>query len=180
MHRPFKSNRLKMNSILRKATIEDIDQIWTILQQAIARRKKDGSDQWQDGYPNQKVIQQDIEKVFGYVLTYDETIVGYTAILINDEPAYNDLKGTWLTNGNFVVVHRLAISDDYIGKGLAQKMMLYTEDFALQQNIFSVKVDTNFDNIPMLKIFKKLGYTYCGEVMLKGGIRKAFEKKLFK
>ena len=76
------------------------------------------------------------------------------------------------------MVHRLAISDDYIGKGLAQKMMLYTEDFALQQNIFSVKVDTNFDNIPMLKIFEKLGYTYCGEVTFRAGIRKAFEKKL--
>ena len=178
MHRTFKSYRLKMNSILRKATFEDVDQIWTILQQAIARRKKDRSDQWQDGYPNQEVIQQDIEKGVGYVLTDDELIVGYTAILINDEPAYNDLKGNWLTNSDFVVVHRLAISDDYIGKGLAQKMMLYIEDFALQQNIFSIKVDTNFDNIPMLKIFEKLGYTYCGEVILRGGIRKAFEKKI--
>ena len=168
-----------MNYNYRKATIEDVAQIWTILQQAIARRKKDGSDQWQDGYPNQEVILQDIEKGIGYVLTDYETIVGYTAILINDEPAYNDLKGNWLTNGDFIVVHRLAISDDYIGKGLAQKMMLYTEDFALQQNIFSVKVDTNFDNIPMLKIFEKLGYIYCGEVLLRGGIRKAFEKKLF-
>ena len=167
-----------MNYNFRKATIENVDQIWPILQQAIARRKKDGSDQWQDGYPNQEVVQQDIEKGVGYVLTDDETIVGYTAILINDEPAYNDLKGNWLTNGDFVVVHRLAISDDYIGKGLAQKMMLYTEGFALQKNIFSVKVDTNFDNIPMLKIFEKLGYTYCGEVTFRAGTRKAFEKKI--
>jgi hypothetical protein len=27
-----------------------------ILQQAIARRKADGSNQWQDGYPNPEVI----------------------------------------------------------------------------------------------------------------------------
>lgn len=168
-----------MNYNFRKATALEIPQIWEIIQQAIVRRKNDGSQQWQDGYPNETVIEQDVAKGIGYVLTYDETIVGYIAILINDEPAYNDLKGNWLTNGDFIVVHRLAISDDYIGKGLAQKMMLYTEDFALQQNIFSVKVDTNFDNIPMLKIFEKLGYIYCGEVLLRGGIRKAFEKKLF-
>ena len=167
-----------MNYNFRKATSEDASKIWIILQQAIVRRKNEGSRQWQDGYPNPDVVKNDIEKGFGYVLTDVETIVGYTAILINDEPAYDDLKGSWLTNEDFVVVHRVAISDDYIGKGLSQKLMLHTEKFALQQNIFSVKVDTNFDNIPMLKIFEKLGYTYCGEVILMGGIRKAFEKKL--
>ena len=167
-----------MNYNFRKATGIEIPKIWEIIQQAIVRRKNDESQQWQDGYPNENVIEQDIAKGIGYVLTDDETIVGYTAILINDEPAYNDLKGNWLTNGDFVVVHRLAISEEYIGKGLAQKIFLCTEYIATENNIFSIKVDTNFDNIPMLKIFEKLGYTYCGEVSFRGSARKAFEKEL--
>ena len=167
-----------MNYHFRKATVSEISQIWNIIQQAIERRKNDGSQQWQDGYPNETVIQQDIAKGIGYILTDDNTIVGYAAILFNDEPAYEHLKGTWLTNDDFAVVHRVAISDDYLGKGLAQKIFLFTEDLALENNIFSIKVDTNFDNIPMLKIFEKLGYTYCGEVTFRGGVRKAFEKKL--
>lgn len=164
----------------RKATALEIPQIWDILQQAIARRKNDGSQQWQDGYPNETVIQQDIAKGIGYVLAGDDTILGYAAILINDEPAYDNLKGNWLTDGDFVVVHRVAILDDYLGKGLAQKIFLFTEDLAIENNIFSIKVDTNFDNLPMLKIFEKFGYTYCGEVILRDGVRKAFEKKLLK
>lgn len=167
-----------MNYDFRKATASEIPQIWTIIQQAIVRRKNDGSQQWQDGYPNEDVIRTDIAKGFGYVLTDNDTIVGYAAILFNDEPAYEQLKGTWLTNGDFAVLHRVAISDDYLGKGLAQKVFLFTEDLAIENNIFSIKVDTNFDNIPMLKILEKLGYTYCGEVKFRGGIRKAFEKKL--
>ena len=167
-----------MNYNFRKATALEIPQIWTIIQQAIARRKNDGSQQWQDGYPNETVIQHDIEKEIGYVLTDEDTITGYAAILFNDEPAYEELKGTWLTNEDFAVVHRVAISDDYLGKGLAQKIFLFTEDLAIENNIFSIKVDTNFDNIPMLKILEKLGYTYCGEVTFRGGLRKAFEKKL--
>lgn len=167
-----------MNYVFRKATAAEIPQIWEILQDAITRRKNDGSRQWQDGYPNENAIKQDVEKGVGYVLTNNEVILGYAAILISDEPAYADLKGTWLSNGDFVVVHRLAISENYLGQGLAQKMMLCTEDFALQNNIHSVKVDTNFDNIGMLKIFEKLGYIYCGEVTFRGGIRKAFEKRL--
>jgi hypothetical protein len=35
----------------RKPQIQK-SQIWIILQQAIARRKKDGSNQWQDVIPN--------------------------------------------------------------------------------------------------------------------------------
>ena len=169
-----------MNYDFRKATVSDITQIWVIIQQAIERRKNDGSQQWQDGYPNETVIQQDIAKSTGYVLTDGDTIAGYAAILFNDEPAYELLKGKWLTNGDFLVVHRVAISDDYLGKGLAQKIFLFTEGLALENNILSIKVDTNFDNIPMLNILEKLGYTYCGELTFRGGVRKAFEKKLFK
>ena len=167
-----------MDYNFRKATAKDIPQIWKIIQQAIVRRKNDGSQQWQDGYPNETVIQQDIAKGVGYVLTDDDMIAGYAAILFNDEPAYEHLNGTWLTNDHFVIVHRVAISDDYLGKGLAQKIFLFTEDLAVDNNIFSIKVDTNFDNIGMLKIFEKLGYSYCGEVTFRAGIRKAFEKKL--
>ncbi len=167
-----------MNYHFRKATASEIPQIWTIIQQAIVRRKNDGSQQWQDGYPNENVIKQDITKGIGYVLIDYNIVAGYAAILFNDEPAYEQLKGTWLTNGDFAVVHRVAISDDYLGKGLAQKIFLFTEDLAKGNNIFSIKVDTNFDNIPMLKILEKLGYTYCGEVTFRGSFRKAFEKTL--
>jgi hypothetical protein len=39
-----------MSYNFRKATPSEIPQIWDILQKAIARRKEDGSNQWQDGY----------------------------------------------------------------------------------------------------------------------------------
>lgn len=164
----------------RKATEAEIPQIWTILQQAIARRKADGSNQWQNGYPNPETISSDIEKGVGYILTDGEKVIAYSAVLINDEPAYSDIIGQWLTNKDFVVVHRVAISEDYLGKGLVQKMFGHFEDFALQNDIHSVKVDTNFDNLPMLRIMEKLGYTYCGEVHFNGSPRKAFEKVLAK
>ena len=167
-----------MNSNFRKATEADADRIWEILQAAIQRRKADGSQQWQDGYPNPEAIATDITKGNGYVLTDGEAIAGYCAVLINDEPAYADLQGEWLTDGDFVGYHRVAIAENHLGKGLAQKMLLYIEDFARKHHIRSLKADTNFDNKGMLYIFEKLGYTYCGEVVFRGSPRKAFEKVL--
>lgn len=167
-----------MNYNFRKANLSEITTIWEILQQAILRRKEEGSEQWQDGYPNPEVVQKDIEKGQGFVLVDGETIIGYSAVIINDEPAYAGIEGKWLTNDDFVVIHRVALSEKYLGKGLAKKIIGYVEDFALQNNIYSVKADTNFDNIPMMKIFENLGYSLCGEVYFRGAPRKAYEKVL--
>lgn len=169
-----------MNFHFRKANCDDTAEIWSILQQAIIRRKKDGSQQWQDGYPNLNVVQNDIEKEQGFVLLDGTKIIGYTAILINDEPAYAGLDGNWLTNDDFVVIHRIAISENYLGKGLAKKIIKYVEDFALKNSIYSIKADTNFDNIAMIKIFENLGYSFCGEVYFRESPRKAYEKVLLK
>lgn len=100
--------------------------------------------------------------------------------MINDEPEYANIIGKWLTNDGFVVFHRVAISENHLGKGLAKKLLEYIEAFAIENKIYSIKADTNFDNIAMLKIFEKLGYILCGEVYFRGSARKAFEKVLTK
>lgn len=169
-----------MNYQFRKALQSDIPEIWLILQQAIKHRKEDGSKQWQNGYPNPEVIQKDIYKDAGYVLTEEETIVGYCALLINDEPVYENIVGKWLSNDDYVILHRVAISDSYLGKGLAKKIVEYSEDYARSKNIYSIKADTNFDNPAMINIFEKLGYSFCGEVQFEGGSRKAYEKLLIR
>ncbi|RZK81752.1 MAG: GNAT family N-acetyltransferase [Pedobacter sp.] len=165
-----------MEYSFRRAELTDLPDIWLILQKAILRRKEDGSNQWQDGYPNPEVIQTDIEKRAGFVMTEIDTIVGYCAIFINDEPAYAALEGKWLTEGDFAVFHRVAISEDYIGMGLSKTMLSFIETFAIENNLPSLKADTNFDNPAMQRIFEKSGYIYCGEVFFRGNSRMAYEK----
>ena len=167
-----------MNYSFIQATTAETAQIWTILQQAIIRRKNDGSEQWQDGYPNLDVVQKDIEKGAGFLLMEGRSIIGYCAVLINDEPEYENIKGKWLSNKDFVVFHRFVISENYLGKGWSIKMIKLIENFARENGVYSIKVDTNFDNHAMLSIFEKLGYSYCGKVYFRGSERKAYEKLL--
>ena len=166
--------------ILRKATFSELPIIWDILQQAIEQRKKDGSKQWQNGYPNEQTILDDITNGYAYVLTDNDLIVAYVAIIFGVELAYNDIKGKWLTNDDYVVVHRVATADTVKGKGIATQLFKMIEDFSSAQKVYSIKVDTNFDNIPMMRIFDKLGYIYCGEVFFNGASRKAYEKIILK
>lgn len=164
----------------RRAAWDDVPAVWNILQDAIIRRKADGSQQWQDGYPNVDIVKRDIDLGEGYVLTENKTIVGYTAVIINNEPAYENIVGRWLSNGDFVVVHRVAVAQNHLGKALSQTLLKFVEEFAIANNIYSIKADTNFDNYPMMKIFDKMGYLYCGEVYFRGNARRAYEKLLRK
>jgi GNAT superfamily N-acetyltransferase len=163
---------------LRKALITELPIIWNILQQAIEQRKLDGSDQWQDGYPNEETIISDISKGNAYVLVDEQNVAAYAAIIFEVEPAYTAIRGKWLSEDDYAVVHRVATSNAYKGKGIATALFGMIEKLCLEKDIYSIKVDTNFDNVPMLKILDKLSYTYCGEVFFRGSPRKAFEKLL--
>lgn len=163
---------------LRVAEPSDQEQIWEILQYAILKRKNEGSRQWQNGYPNPETVQNDILKEIGYVLEIDDKIAAYVAVIFDKEPNYEVETVSWLTTGNYAVVHRVAVSKEFVGQGIAKKLFIELENLVKSKQFFSIKVDTNFDNIPMLKIFEKLGYQYCGEVLANGSPRQAFEKVL--
>lgn len=163
--------------ILRKAFFSELLVIWNILQQAIEQRKKDGSQQWQNGYPNEQTVHNDITNGHGYVLIDNDIIIAYAAIIFDVEPAYNEIKGRWLTNDtDYVVIHRVAASNAVKGRGIATHLFKVIEDLCIEKKVRSIKVDTNFDNVPMLRILDKLNYTYCGEVFVNGASRKAYEK----
>ncbi|MHC5201455.1 GNAT family N-acetyltransferase [Myroides sp. LJL119] len=166
--------------ILRKAKQADIPIIWEILAQAIQQRKQDGSTQWQNGYPNLQTLSCDIDNGYGYVVEQQQEIMAYGAIIFDVEPTYLDIKGSWLTNNPYLVIHRVATSKKNKSKGVATQFFKMIEDLALQNNTYSIRVDTNFDNIPMLKIFDKLGYSYCGEIFVNQDSRMAYEKVLTK
>jgi len=169
---------MKENLSFRIAADVDVPASWEILQQSIERRRKDGSDQWQDGYPNLSTVENDVGKQQNYVLTQNGKLIATAAVIFNYEPTYDEIDGEWLTNGDFYVVHRVGVSDEVAGKGMATKLFQMIEEFVKEKGVFSIKIDTNFDNLAMLRILEKLDYTYCGEILVRNSPRKAFEKVL--
>lgn len=161
-----------------KAGESDLPVIWAILQDAIAQRKAEGSRQWQDGYPNEQTARDDIAAGHGYVLVEDGLVLAYAAIIFGNEPAYDAIEGRWLTDGAYAVIHRLARSSKDRKKGIAIRLFKLAEELCLREGIRSIRVDTNFDNVAMLRILDALGYVYCGEIFFQGAARRAYEKFL--
>lgn len=170
------SKRISESLRFRKADITDLQEISVILKNAVERMLAEGKRQWDENYPNETHVRSDIEKGTGYVLENNGEVVGYGAVVYSGEPAYGHIDGKWLSDGRYVVVHRLAVSQSVKGKGLGRAFMNAVEDFARSLGINSFRIDTNFDNSAMLGLLGRLGFTYCGEIYYEKGSRKAFEK----
>ena len=160
---------------LRLTTINDLDMVMSIINQAKAYFKEQGINQWQDGYPNQMSIINDIEHNVSYVLEINNEIVATAMISNAFEPSYNYIEGKWLQDQDYIVIHRIATRNDQKGKGLAK--IIIDEALKLFPDTISIRMDTHDDNISMQRFLTKNGFIYCGNIYLKNNdIRRAYEK----
>ena len=104
--------------------------------------------------------------------------VAYGAAVFDGEPAYAGIEGRWLTDGAYVVLHRLAVAGGMQGRGLATAFLRRVGELARRRGVCAFRVDTNFDNRRMLRLLEKEGFRFCGTVRYAGGERLAFEKRL--
>lgn len=165
--------------VFRKATEDDVSSATNILRQAVDRMLAEGKQQWDLHYPNESHVKADVTSGTGYVLESGHQVVAYGAVVFDGEPAYKGIDGKWLSDNEYVVVHRLAVLATKQRSGLAKSFLSAVEQLALNRGVRSFRIDTNFDNIRMLALLEKCGFTYCGEIMYDKGSRKAFEKIVF-
>ena len=165
---------------LRYTKLEDIERVMEIIKQAQQYFKEKGINQWQNGYPNAKVIENDIKNGHSFVLIKNNEIVGTIAISFEGEATYNKIfEGAWKSNDNYAVIHRIAVDQELKGIGLSSEMIKQTELMCNKKSVRSIKVDTHEDNQAMQRSLIKNGFDYCGVIYLAdGGKRVAFEKCL--
>ena len=167
------------NEIFRQATAADTDRCWLILQQGKAQMFREGKHQWTEAYPSRQSVETDIANGNAYVIERQGSVIAYGAVIANGEPAYQQIADLWLTNADYVVVHRLAVADEAKRQGVAARYFHHVEQYAISHNIHSIKVDTNHDNFYIQHLMRSLGFTLCGEVTYgPRGERLAYEKTL--
>ena len=167
---------------LKPTSPKDIPAIMSIIKDAQCYLRSLGIDQWQDGYPNEEQILADIKNEDSYVIGNEgEELMGTVVFTTKPEPTYESVDGEWLTKGDskYGVIHRLAVSDEYRGFGVAKYIFEFCEDQLINSNVKSMRIDTHRDNKGMQKLIKGLGYQYCGVIILTSGAeRLAYEKVL--
>lgn len=166
--------------IFRKSNQNDIKDIIQIINQAQDYFKMHNIDQWQDGYPNEQTIYNDIVNGYSYVLCDKNNILATAAVSFDGESSYNKIyKGNWVSNANYAVVHRIAVKEYLKGKGLSSIVLKDIVDLCISNKVYSIRIDTHNDNLPMQTMLKKNNFIYCGIIYLEDkSERIAFEKIL--
>lgn len=166
---------------LQLSNSSNIPDIMDIIHDAQAYLAQQGIDQWQNGYPDEAQIQQDIYQKESYILIDQGQILATTVLSTRIEPTYTVIEGKWLTDDNtpYGVIHRLAVKANIRKKGIAQGIVQQCEQLLIQQQITTLRIDTHEDNKGMQHLLTKRGYQYCGIIYLADGAKRlAFEKKL--
>ena len=167
---------------LKQATMEDFDQIISILKDGANQLAEHGVDQWQGDYPSPDQIKEDIENGWAYLaISQDKETVGAAAIVQGPDHVYDQMDGKWLIEtDNYKVIHRVAIHSNHTGKGYATKLYHEIIDQIKTNNpdIDSIRVDTHEDNKAMQHLIDKMGVKRVGTlngVYRKGEISYVYE-----
>lgn len=163
---------------IRLAEKRDIDRIMQILADARESIGRLGVDQWQYGYPTRDIVKEDIMLERGFVVADNNDICATFALMLHGEPTYKKIYcGAWLSDGEYLALHRIAIASAYKGKGIAKEIISFIGEYANENGYSSIRVDTHEGNIPMRKMLENNGFEYCGTIrLLDGQERVAYEK----
>lgn len=164
------------NISLHRVQEGEVDIAMQFIEQARARLKSLGINQWQDGYPCISNIVEDMENAKAYFLTSDGRPAGYLCIDFDGEPAYEQIQ--WKLKAPYVVVHRMAIGDEFRGMGLATAAFRLVEELAKDKDVRCFRIDTHAGNKTMQHLLAKNDFYYCGIVHYDSGERLAFEKEI--
>ena len=170
-----------MEFILAKA--EHLEEMCRITSEAKAQLKRLGLDQWQKGYPSREVWEEDIKNQMAWLAVEDENVLGVFAFQTTPDVSYGEIDGKWLTDAPYASMHRVCVSDESKGKGVAGQMFAHGFSMAEKLGFGSVRIDTHPGNMPMQRALKKAGFVPGGTIILKGGsedgdARIAFERIL--
>jgi len=114
--------------------------------------------QWNETYPSKKVLKKDIELQQIWKLKIKQTIVGVIVLTGIEDEEYKSAK--WLTNNHKnLYIHRLAVHPNYQGKGYAQKLMDFAENYASKNSYKSIRLDTFSQNKRNQLFYEKRNYS---------------------
>lgn len=115
-------------------------------------------------YPGRESIQRAIEGGVQYICTWEGKTVG--AFILNRDPQGNYAAGEWkkeVPEGEYMVIHTLAVSPDCARQGIGRLMIDYAIDCARAGGCRTIRLDVVPDNIPARKLYEKAGFTFAGE-----------------
>ncbi len=149
--------------MIRRAKISEINDIMNLTKACAAHMIANGIYQWNEHYPSREAFMTDIKRAELYVLDLDGEIIGAIVISTKMDEEYVPIQ--WLTpNENNSYIHRLCVHPQHQGKGYAQDLMRFAEDYSRKHNFSSVRLDTFSQNKRNQRFYETRGYRRLADI----------------
>lgn len=149
--------------MIRPAKISEIPDILDITRACAEKMKRNGIFQWNEHYPSKEAFVQDVKRNELYVKLFDGKPIGAIVISTHMDDEYIPIQ--WLTsNGNNTYIHRVCVHPEHQGKGFAQELMDFAEDFTKKNGFVSVRLDTFSQNKRNQHFYERRGYQKLGDI----------------
>jgi len=154
--------------IIRKANKSDLDNIMLMYKSCVKGMLTNNIDQWDATYPNSGVIIEDLIAQTYFVAIENNIIIGGINIDQNQDKTYLEID--WEDKSDsFLVVHRLAVKEEFWNKKIGKDLMLFTEKLVIKKGLKSIRLDTYSGNPKAMEFYINLGYQQLGHIYLKEG-----------
>ena len=148
--------------MIRKATVLDLNSIMQITKACAKHMINQQIFQWNEHYPNRNAFKNDVQRGELYVFVQNNICMGCIVITTIKDEEYVPVK--WLTIDKNIYIHRLAVHPKFQGKGIAQQMMTFAENYAKTNGYLSVRLDTFSQNKRNQKFYETRGYKRLGNI----------------
>lgn len=161
----------------RTAEMNDIDNICSLVSEAIKHMENQGINQWDALYPTREDFMDDISKKSLYIVVDSNKLVAMYVVSQECDDEYN--KCTWNNpKDTACVIHRLCVSPNFQNRGVGKKVLNHIEMQLRKLLYVSVRLDVYTKNPYALKLYKNNGYEERGYADWRKGRFILMEKKL--
>jgi len=159
------------------ASDQDLPELKSLYRAATLHMDSQGIPQWDERYPTEAIILDDIHAGLLRVGRIGGRIAVAFALEECRAGAYE--PAAWRHEApRFVVLHRLCVHPDFQGQRLSQQAMDALEAETLSRGIDVIRLDVFPQNPAALHLYESRGFEKAGEISYRKGLFFLYEKKL--
>lgn len=150
---------------IRKATLHDLEVVCSIILDCKRSMTESGDVQWPDHHPSPEEVKKGVVSGQHFIASIGEEVVGGVLLNHSSDEQYKSIDWRF-RDDNPLIVHRLAVSPKFQGRGVAKELMRFAERYARLNGCVALRLDTFGENKTSSIFYEKLGYERAGTIQM--------------
>lgn len=134
-------------------TTGELDTVFLLFKQVTLAQANDGYKVWSS--VDKETLEQDVEKRSQYKIVKGGDILCLFSVLSSDPFIWRDRE-----NGDAVYLHRIVANPDFKGQRQFEKVLAWAIQYAHQNELKFIRMDTWADNEKLIGYYKSFGFEF--------------------